>query len=205
MPDKKDYFDRIDNENFLLLIIKLFFLSSLLLISPLRISLLGAFTIIIMIILRLNINNLICILASFRFDLISISILILTLWLYILIRFSQIKTLYFKSFFFCLMFLILSLIFSFSSTNIIMFYFFFWMVSYSNFYYYYRMRISNRAYKSQLIYAFLYFICFITIVTCYYYNNYSKLFQVYILLNSFVEQNIHGSISYFFHCFSIFG
>ena len=125
MPDKKDYFDRIDNENFLLLIIKLFFLSSLLLISPLRISLLGAFTIIIMIILRLNINNLICILASFRFDLISISILILTLWLYILIRFSQIKTLYFKSFFFCLMFLILSLIFSFSSTNIIMFYFFF--------------------------------------------------------------------------------
>ena len=79
----------------------------------------------IMIALRLNINNLISILASFRFDLISISILILTLWLYILIRFSQIKTLYFKSFFFCLIFLILSLIFSFSSTNIIIFYFFF--------------------------------------------------------------------------------
>ena len=125
MPDKKDYFDRIDNENFLSLIIKLLFLSSLLLMSPLRVSLVGALIIMIMIVLRLNINNLISILASFRFDLISISILILTLWLYILIRFSQIKTLYFKSFFFCLIFLILSLIFSFSSTNIIIFYFFF--------------------------------------------------------------------------------
>ena len=125
MPDKKDYFDRIDNENFLLLIIKLLFLSSLLLVAPLSISLIGAFIIIIIIVLRLNINNLIPILSSLRFDLISIRILILTLWLYILIRFSQIKVLYFKSFFTCFIFLVLSLIFSFSSTNIIIFYFFF--------------------------------------------------------------------------------
>ena len=75
--------------------------------------------------MTLNINNIITILSTLSFDLISIRILILSLWLFIIIRFSQIKVLYFKSFFFSLMILILRLVFSFSSTNIIIFYFFF--------------------------------------------------------------------------------
>lgn len=125
MPDKKDYFDRIDNENILLLIIKLLFLSSVFLFSPLRVSLINAFIIIILLIIILNINNLIILLRTLRFDLVSIRILILTLWLFILIRFSQIKTYYFNFFFFSFLFLVLRLIFSFLSTNIIIFYFFF--------------------------------------------------------------------------------
>ena len=79
MPDKKDYFDRIDNENILLLIIKLLFLSSVFLFSPLRVSLINAFIIIILLIIILNINNLIILLRTLRFDLVSIRILILTL------------------------------------------------------------------------------------------------------------------------------
>ena len=110
---------------FPLLIIKLLLLSFIFILSPLRVSLINASFILLMMIATLNINNIITIISTFSFDLISIRLLSLRLWLFIIIRFSQIKILYFKSFFFSFIILILRLVFSFSSTNIIIFYFFF--------------------------------------------------------------------------------
>ena len=124
MPDKKDYFDRVDYENFLLLIIKLLFLSSVFLFSPLSVSLVLSATIIVMILVSLRIINLIWILNSLRSDLITIRIIMLTLWLYIMVRFRQLRVSYSSSFSLIFLNLVIRLVFSFRRTNIIIFYFF---------------------------------------------------------------------------------
>ena len=101
------------------------FLSSVFLFSPLSVSLVLSATIIVMILVSLRIINLIWILNSLRSDLITIRIIMLTLWLYIMVRFRQLRVSYSSSFSLIFLNLVIRLVFSFRRTNIIIFYFFF--------------------------------------------------------------------------------
>ena len=82
-------------------------------------------TIILIIILILNINNIIYYIDRFNIDLISLRIILLRFYILILIKLRQFISYFFKSLFFIFLMLNLRLIFSFSTNNIIMFYFFF--------------------------------------------------------------------------------
>lgn len=73
----------------------------------------------------MRIVNLIWILNSLRANLITIRIIMLTLWLYIMVRFRQLRVSYSSSFSLIFLNLVIRLVFSFRRTNIIIFYFFF--------------------------------------------------------------------------------
>ena len=135
-------------------------------------------TIILIIILILNINNIIYYIDRFNIDLISLRIILLRFYILILIKLRQFISYFFKSLFFIFLMLNLRLIFSFSTNNIIMFYFFFWMIVNSNFFYYSWLRISDRTNKIKILFIDIYFICFITLINIYYYSN--KSIQLFI-------------------------
>ena len=92
---------------------------------PIRIIMFYSITIILIIILILNINNIIYYIDRFNIDLISLRIILLRFYILILIKLRQFISYFFKSLFFIFLMLNLRLIFSFSTNNIIMFYFFF--------------------------------------------------------------------------------
>ena len=145
---------------------------------PIRIIMFYSITIILIIILILNINNIIYYIDRFNIDLISLRIILLRFYILILIKLRQFISYFFKSLFFIFLMLNLRLIFSFSTNNIIMFYFFFWMIVNSNFFYYSWLRISDRTNKIKILFIDIYFICFITLINIYYYSN--KSIQLFI-------------------------
>ena len=131
---------------------------------PIRIQIVCRFIIIIIMIVRVNFNNLGIYNLFLHSDLISVRLIILRLWILILMKLRQFNNKFIKSLFFMFIILNLSLIFSFRANRILFFYFFFWMVINANFFYYHRMRLSNRAIKIKLLFIDIYFICFVAFI-----------------------------------------
>ena len=125
MPDKKDYFDRIDYVNLLLLIIKFTFviLAMILVSNIIRFVWLTLLSLIIV----TTFNNFYLGRSHYRFnyDLLSRGLILITFWLTILIILSQqqmvFKILSYKNF----MILVLCLVLTFSKSRLFIFYFYF--------------------------------------------------------------------------------
>merc|ERR1712140_55033 len=106
-------------------IIKILFISRIMLLIPIRIQIICRFFIIIIITIIINLNNLRTYNLFLYSDLISIRLIILRLWILILIKLRQFNNKFIKSLFFIFVILNLSLMFSFRANRILLFYFFF--------------------------------------------------------------------------------
>jgi len=106
-------------------IIKVLFISLVILIMPMCIQICISIIVILILIMIINTNNLSLYNLFINSDLISIRLIILRLWVLMLIKLRQFNVKFIKSLFFMFIMLNLRLIFSFRSNNILYFYFFF--------------------------------------------------------------------------------
>ena len=112
-------------KSLLLLIIKILFFSSVLMVSPIPVWIVIRAAIIILLVLSLDIFNIIVFSSILITNIISVALTLLTFWVIMLIFFRQIKRIFMGGLSLIFSILTLALVLSFTVDNLILFYFFF--------------------------------------------------------------------------------